>query len=236
MHTTETLFRPVPQAHRHRPVGLLLAAGLVVVALAALPLSAASAASTSTSKPKSAAGAHPGAKLPASAQKAFASFQKCLSSHGVKLPSFGSHGGGSFGRSATGAPPSGGFSHPSTGGGSATGGGAGTPPPAGRAFGGGTSKYAKAFAACRKDAPKGFGGGHFGGPGAGKTFKPSAAQQAALSKYVACMTSHGVKMAANATFATIRQLIAADPAAATANKTCQSDLQGAFGPPATQKS
>jgi len=137
----------------------------------------------------------------------FKAFQTCLSQHGVKQRS-GGFGGGGFGgpprpssSNATGPPSGGGFS----GGGSSA-----------------NSKSAKAFAACRSKLPK---GGHFGGGSAGGSFKPTAAQQQALTTYESCMAAHGVKISSTANFQTIRALAQADPSAA---KACQSDLQSIF--------
>ena len=59
---------------------------------------------------------------------------------------------------------------------------------------------------------------------------PTASQQAALSTYEQCMASHGVQIVAGSTITTIRRLRSADPAAASANKQCHSDLRGAFEP------
>ena len=86
------------------------------------------------------------------------------------------------------------------------------------------SASSKAFAACAKLAPSGFGGHFAGGPGG--SFKPSAAEQQALTTYEQCMSGHGVPIAAGSTFQTIQSLIKEDPSAATANKACASDLQG----------
>lgn len=157
-----------------------------------------------------------------SASKAIKAYTSCLAKHGVKLPkrtghrrpsgsggfpAFGGGGTNSSG-SATGAPPSGGF-------------------PGGGFFrsgtGGSNSKYAKAAAACKSKLPKG-GFGGFGGNGG--NFKPTATQQAALTKFEQCMSAHGVQIASNASFATITSLLSADPSAASA---CRSDLSGAFG-------
>jgi len=190
---------------------------LVLLGLVAIPPTLASAATrsaaTRSAATRSAATKSTSAKTrrePTAAQeKAITAFQKCLSSHGVKLPSHPA-GGGSPGGSAGSSFPHGGFT--------------GSP-------GSGSSAFSKAFAACGKLAPKGFGGGFGAGTGrAAGQFKPTAAQQAALSTYEQCMSSHGVQIAASSTFATISSLIKADPAAATANKQCQSDLQGAFRP------
>ncbi len=135
----------------------------------------------------------------------FKAFQTCLSQHGVKskFGGFGHFSGGFGGppQNAAGgsAPSSGSFPRPGAGG-----------------FA--NSKSAKAFAVCRSKLPN---AGRFG---AG-AFKPTPAQQQALTTYENCMSAHGVKIAANASFQTIRALAQADPTAAQA---CQSDLQGVF--------
>jgi hypothetical protein len=172
------------------------------VALLATPASAASS-STGSGTSKSGQGAK--------------AFETCLAQHGVKFSGVHRPGGsGSF----PGAHPGGSGSFP----GGAGGGGSfpgGRPGGAGAAGGGKTnSKSAKAFAACRSKLPA-------GGFAGGGTFKPTAAQQQALTAFEQCMSTHGVKIASTATFQTIRSLEQADPAAA---KACQSDLQGAFGP------
>ncbi len=137
--------------------------------------------------------------------KSLKAFQSCLAKHGVKLPASGPSG--SVPAGGSGSPPSGGFA-----GGSGPSGG----------FPGGSSKSAKAFAACRSKMPAGLGGG-FGGGG---TFKPTAAQQQALTTFDQCMSAHGVTVSSTATFQTIRSLLQADP---TASKACQSDLSSVFG-------
>ncbi len=186
------------------PVSVLLRlvaaalSGLVVVGGLTLVLASGPAAAASSSSSSS-------------SKSGFSAFRTCLSQHGVTLkarPS-GSAQGGAFGGSG-GTPPTG-----------------GTPPAGGFRggfAGGGNSKQAKAFAACRSKLPA---GGFGGGPGGG-TFKPTAAQQQALTNFEQCMSTHGVKIAAGSTFQTIRSLMQADPSAASA---CRSDLNGAFGPP-----
>ena len=134
--------------------------------------------------------------------------RNCLAQHGVTLKArpFGGAPPGASGRG--GPPPAGGLGGP----------------PSGRSGGGQfpkNSKFAKAFAACRSKFP----GAGFVGQ---RPFKPTAAQQAALSTFEQCLATHGVKVAPNASFQTIRSLMQADPAAA---KACQSDLKGVFGPP-----
>ncbi len=181
--------------------------GLVVAGLVLSFASTAIAASSSQS------GTSPGFSRPKptpAQKKAEAAFQKCLSEHGVKLPS-----------------------HPTGGGNAAPGGSPGSRFPHGSFAGGsGSSKLSKAFGACAKLAPKGFANGFRGGSGgSGGSFKPSAAQQQALTTYEQCMSSHGVQIAAGSTFETIRSLIKEDSAAATANKACEPDLKGAFTPP-----
>jgi hypothetical protein len=175
------------------------------------------------------------AKSSSSSSRSLAAYRTCLAKHGVKLPSGsgsrtfsgsfphnGSFPGGSF-------PHNGSFPGGSFPGGSFPGGSF----PHNGSFPGRAapnSKTAKAFAACAAKAPKGFRGG-FGGPGQGGTGAPTAAQTAALKNYDECMATHGVQIAASASYQTIRALVASDPAAATANASCQSDLSSAFGAP-----
>lgn len=225
-----------PAVLRRLGVAVASLLGALALAVTVLPASSASAASKSTSKSASKSSSKSkssGAKSSSTVRKAMAKFQKCLSSHGVKLPSFAGGGqhfhhsatsssGGTFGHGGT-------FPHAGTavpaGGGPGPQGGGGF-----GGFGGSTSKTSKAFSACKGDLPKGAGFG-FGGPGGQHgTFKPTPTQQAALTKFDQCMTSHGVKIASNSTFETIRKLEQADPAAKAAAQTCSSDLQGVFGP------
>jgi len=146
------------------------------------------------------------ASFSSSSRPNISAFRTCLSQHGVILkarrvgPFPGGPGGGPVG-----TPPNGGF----------RGGFVANP----------NSKQAKAFAACRSKLPA---GGFGGGFGAGGSFKPTAAQQQALTNFEQCMSTHGVKIASGATFQTIRSLMQADPTAANA---CRTDLQGVFGPP-----
>ena len=162
-------------------------------------------------------------KSSTSSSRSLSAFKSCLAKHGVKLPTGASThtSGGSF-------PHGGSFPGGSFPGGSFPGGSF----PHGGSFPGGrfttNSKTAKAYAACASKAPKGFGG--FGGLSGGSG-TPTAAQTAALKNYDVCMADHGVQISATASYQTIRSLVASDPAAATANSSCQSDLQGAFGPP-----
>ena len=169
-------------------------------------------------------------KSSSASSRSLSAYRSCLAKHGVKLPTtaFTRGSGASFPHS--GSFPGGSFPHS----GSFPG---GSFPHSGSFPGGGSfpgsrfatnSKTAKAFADCASKAPKGF--RPFGGAGGSGT--PTAAQTAALKNYDVCMADHGVQIAATATYQTIRSLIASDPAAATANTSCQSDLQGAFGPPA----
>lgn len=170
------------------------------------------AASTTTSTTTTPGGASR-PKPTASEKKAEAAFQKCLSSHGVTLPSRPSGGSGAhpYGGTTGGTFPSGsGGFHGGPGGGATS------------------TKFSKAFADCKKLAPKGFGGGFGGGS---FDAKPTAAQQQALATYEQCMSSHGVTIAANSTFKTIESLIKDDPTAAKANKDCESDLKTAFSRP-----
>jgi hypothetical protein len=206
----------VPRLHR-------LAALVAGLAVAGLLLSSApvalAATAPKTSTPSSSSPSKSTRPKPTAAQKkAEAAFQKCLSSHGVTLPSRPTGGGSGF--PPSGGTPGGTFRHGSY--------------PGGPGGGGASTKFSKAFAACQKLAPKGFGGGFRGGPGG--SFKPTAAEQQALTTYEQCMSSHGVQIAASSTFQTIQSLIKADPAAAAANKQCESDLQGAFHRPGSSTS
>jgi hypothetical protein len=195
-------------------VGLVGVLGLATVALAGTPAGAASKKSTTKATTKTTT------KSSKTAKTSEAAFEKCLSQHGVKLPSrprtSGSGGGGFPGGGGFGGEGGGGF-----GGGAPGGGGFGGASPATN------SKFAKAFSACRSKLPA---GGAFRRP-AGGTFTPTPAQQQALTTYESCMNTHGVQIASNATFQTIRSLIASDPTAAAASKDCASDLQGVFRPP-----
>lgn len=190
-----------------------IAAGSALAISAALGLTAFSASSAFAAKKSSSPSA-------SSIQKALKAYQTCLAKHGVKLPKrSGARTGGPGGF--------GGFSPGSGGTGDTTPGG----PPPGGGFPGArqrfasNSKFAKAAAACKSKLPKGF--GQFG-RGNGRPFTPTPAQQAALTKFEQCMAAHGVKIASNASFQTIRSLIQADPSAANA---CRSDLNGVFGRP-----
>jgi hypothetical protein len=224
------------------PLAVLAAA---LIAAVGIPLLAGSPAGAAA-KPQ---------KLTASQQKAVKTYESCLAEHGVKLPSTsGSHhfsppsggfphgsypGGFSGGSYPGGSYPGGSFPHGSYPGGSF---------PHGSYPGGGfpgfshgstsSSKYEKAFNACKSKLPKGvhgFGFGSFGGQN-GSAGAPTAAQKQALSAYESCMTAHGVKIASTATFQTIRSLLAADKGAASANTACQGDLRAAFAPSATRPS
>jgi hypothetical protein len=153
------------------------------------------------------------ANSPKTSAPNISAFRTCLSQHGVTLNKrpLGGFPGGSGGAGPVGTPPTGGGRPPGTG-------------FAGGFAGGRGSKYAKAFAACRSKLPAGFAGGFAGGSG---QFKPTPAQQQALTNFEQCMSTHGVKIAAGSTFQTIRALMQADPSAANA---CRSDLQGVLGP------
>jgi len=170
--------------------------GGLTVVLAAGPAAAASSSGTSGSSGGS-----------SSSRPNLSAFRTCLSQHGVTLRP----------RTAGGFPGAGPGGPPPTGAGAPTSGGF-----RGGFAGGPNSKQAKAFAACRSKLPAGGFGGRFGGG----QFKPTAAQQQALTAFEQCMSTHGVKIAPGATFQTIRSLMQADPTASTA---CRSDLQGAFG-------
>jgi hypothetical protein len=173
------------------------------VALGAGVIGASAASAASQSSPPSRA----------SIQKAFKAYETCLAKHGVKLPKRTFRRPSSTGGSTSNPPPT-----------SGTG-----APPAGRFPGfriqSSTPKVKKALNACKGKLPKNL--GPFGRNG-GRPVAPTPAQQAALTKFEQCMAAHGVKIASNASFQTIRSLMQADPSAANA---CRSDLNGAFGRP-----
>jgi hypothetical protein len=213
MQTIVRSSRPSP-----RPLARWLLAGATVLTTAGLFGATATAASAATK-------ASPSASAKSRA-KALSAFTSCLAKHGVKLPS---HTHGSFGGGFThGSAPAGGFTGGGFGGGGFGGGGR---PPGGFGAGGGgftsgNSKYAKAFRACQSKLPK---GGFFGFGGHGvPNFQPTAAQQAALTKFDECMAAQGVKVATNSSISVIHSLMTADPTAARA---CESDLSGVFGRP-----
>jgi hypothetical protein len=197
----------------------LFASAMVLPMVGMLGFTATAASASTKASPSTSA---------TSRSKAMSAFTSCLASHGVKLPA-GRHGF-SHGGFSQGTPPAGGFGGTTPGtppaGGSGGGFGGGR---FGGGFASGNSKTAKAFRACQSKLPK---GGFLGGNGA-PTFKPTAAQQAALTKFDQCMSTQGVKVATNSSFTVIRSLMTADPAAA---KACQSDLSAVFarpgGPPA----
>lgn len=193
----------VPAAPRRRLAPAIAALAVVGLILASAP---SALAATSPRKASSSGGSRP--KPTAAQKKSIAAFQKCLSKHGVKLPT---HSTGGHGFPPSGGAAGGTFPHGSFAGGTAN------------------SASSKAFAACAKLAPSGFGGHFAGGPGG--SFKPSAAEQQALTTYEQCMAGHGVSIAAGSTFQTIQSLIKEDPSAATANKACASDLKAGFSRP-----
>lgn len=207
---------PLP-TRRHALMTWALA-GLLATGLTALSASGAAAASKSSSSHSSSRPSQ------ATIRKDLAAYDSCLAKHGVKLPKrpSGSHGFGS----GNFHPPSGGFPSGGFGGSHGSFPGGGFP----GAFGSTSknSKFAKAQKDCKSKLPKGFSGfGGFGRPGGG-TFKPTAAQQAAITKLDQCLDAHGMKVASNANFETLRSLLST-PAA----KACQSDLSGVFGHPPT---
>ncbi len=101
---------------------------------------------------------------------------------------------------------------------------------AGKASGG--TARSNAFAICRALLVSSHGG--IGRLRTGLS-PPTARQQAALATYEQCMASHGVQIAAGSTITAVRRLRRADPAAASANKQCHSDLSGVFKPPGTHR-
>jgi len=147
------------------------------------------------------AGASSTSTTPASGARNNSAFTKCLSEHGVTLPTGNLN------------PPSGGDGNPPSGGSPAGGpSGSGGPPPGGF-LGGNNSKTQQAFSACRSKLPSG-GRGRFG--------QNSQAFQA----YTSCLKDHGVTVpsgpsgASGANPGSFRAL-QSDPEFAAANKTCQ---------------
>lgn len=168
------------------PLGVALLAGLVLGACGG-----SSSGKTSTSA-SAKTGSSPSTSTGASgAAGRRSALETCLKQHGVTLPSFAGRPGG-FGASGRfGASGASGFHRFGASG--ATGfhrfgasGAAGFP---GRGLAG-NSKYAAAFKACGADFAGGFGGGGFARPSAGFSAS-SAADRAAVTKYVACVRSHG---------------------------------------------
>ena len=181
--------RSRPRRRAAAPLGVALLAGLV--------LSACGGSSSGNGKSTSASaktGSSPSASTGASgAAGRRSALETCLKEHGVTLPSFagrpGASGAGGFGRfgasGATGfhrfgASGATGFHH------FGASGAAGFP---GGRFAG-NSKDAAAFKACGADFTGGFGGGGIARPSAGFSAS-SAADRAAVTKYVACVRSHG---------------------------------------------
>ena len=219
------------EASRTRRAPRRARAGVLITALGALALALAACGSSAASAGTSAASKGSAGASGSSTTKSATAFRTCLAQHGVTLPSRPPGGFPRSGAAGSSAPGTSGSSTPASGtSGSSTPGPGTSGGNGGGFFGRGSSQnpaFAKAFAACKNLAPA----GGFGG----RTFTPTAAQKAALVSYEACMTKQGVQIAANASFATIRSLLASDPAAATANKVCGSILNKAFprrpGPP-----
>ena len=131
--------------------------------------------------------------------------QECLKKQGVTLPSRPS-GNGAPG--ANGAPPAGGAE--------------GFKPPEGGAQ---SSKLQEALKKC--------GGGNFAGRGARPN---SAAFKASLIKYASCMRENGVNLPAantsgNGPVFNTKGIDTSSSTFKNAQKTCQSQLKGSFGPP-----
>jgi hypothetical protein len=152
-----------------RHLAAVIAIGTFGVVLAACSSSAGSASTTSTTAPAGSKG---------TASTSFAAYTKCLSEHGVTLPSFkGSRPSGTGGPEGRFTPGSGG----------PPGGGAGTPGSGsfpGRGAGGFASnpKDAAAEKACASLRPKGGFGGGFG----------RGTNRAAFAAYTNCLKLHGV--------------------------------------------
>jgi hypothetical protein len=131
-------------------------------------------------------------------------FTKCLSDHGVTLPSGGFPGGGN------GGPPANG-SLPDFGGGN----GSGTPP-RGSFPGANNPKSQEAFNACRSQLPNSGQGGFAG------------ANSQAFQAYTSCLRDHGVSVptttAGGSATPGSRPNFQSDPKFASANKTCRSLL------------
>jgi hypothetical protein len=164
-------------------------------------------------------------------------FTACLKQHGVTLPQgrAGGFGGGDVpptGTSPSGGPPTGGY--PGAGGGFAGGAGAG-----GAGFAGGSSKFAKAFQACRAKLPGGFRQGGFG-PGAGRAGGGNFRARFSipeLKAYVACVRKNGYPQMPEPN--TSGKSTSTFPASVTrsakfqaANRKCVSILRQAIRPPA----
>jgi hypothetical protein len=139
-------------------------------------------------------------------------FTKCLSDHGVTLPS-----GADLGRpgGSEGGPPNGELPNPGDGGG----------PPGGTFPGGNNSDFQEAIQACRSKLPNG--GQGFGGNG--------SQNAQAFQAYTSCLKDHGVNVPSGASGASgaagpgaIGDL-QSDPKFASANKTCQALLPSRAG-------
>lgn len=194
-----TADRPRFRARAAAATGIALLAAGALAACGGSSGGSGTNASASTTTPASATGAS-GANTTARRT----ALEKCLSSHGVTVPTFAGRPGGfgASGRFGTtgGFGPSGRFGASGRAGaggffrrlgasgrfGSTGASGAG-------GFLGGNSKRAAAFKACGVDFGGGFGGG-FARPGAatGGGFNVStAAGRAAVTKFVACVRQHG---------------------------------------------
>jgi hypothetical protein len=179
------------------PLGVALIAGLVLAACGGSSGASSKTASTGSGTSSSSPGTTRTGGFSANRSK----LATCLKQHGVTLPS-GGFGAGRFGG---GTGPSGvsGFRPGGFGGTGATGvrpGGfrrfGATGPSGAGGFAGGNSKFAAALKACGAGfGGGGFGGGGFGRPGGAATFSAtSAADRAAVTKYVACVRKHGFKL------------------------------------------
>ncbi len=142
---------------KRAPRGALVILAMLVASLAIAACGGSSGAGKTTTSKNAAS-----TSTAKSASAGRSAFTSCLKQHGVTLPT-GRQGGFGFrrnGASTTGAPPAGGGGAGPTGGGFGGGGGG---------FAGGTSKFAKAFQACRsKLGSSGFGQGRFGAGGPGR--------------------------------------------------------------------
>ena len=193
-------------------IGLLMALGALPLLLTACGGGGANAGASSSSSTTTG-----GSSGTSNRARDTSAFRKCLSDHGVTLPSgnFGGPPGGGDG--ANGSPP-----NPGANGG----------PPQGGFPGGNNPKFQEAMNACRSKLPSGRRGG-FG--------RNSQAFQA----YTSCLKDHGVTVPSGGSGATggsgsaspgaLRNL-QSDPKFIAANKTCQALLparNGGNGPTST---
>lgn len=180
--------------------GRRLRAPLAIAAILAMVVLAACGSSGSSSTSTKAAAST------SSQKNRFAALQECLKKQGVTLPSRPSgNGAPNGGPAGGGAPPSGG--------------GEGFKPPEG----GSQSKLQEAIKKC--------GGGNF----AGGSRPNSAASKAALTKYASCIRENGVNLPApntsgNGPVFNTKGINTSSSTFKNAQKACQSQLKGAFGP------